>query len=299
MNDGAGPPYRWDLVTPDRLGTLLAGADEPDLWFLPELVECTGRVVARAGTRSGHGDLVFVGRSLDSMFDLLGGALAGTALAGCLSRLPLSFVRGAANPHTRGRRWRRRALTSAEIAQARRWLTAAGVDPYRLARRTRPLAFVDVVHEGGTFTELYGLLRAWIDDEPADWRVIRRKVRFIGVTRRQKTSPNAYRWQDDNADWTRDLPAEAVVNVSIDPDVWSYLGNFQPKLTRSHRPDEWLADGDGPGRDERTRAALAEAVALDAYGRSRDGRRALAAAMHGEPALAHSWLRSLVTALNR
>jgi hypothetical protein len=48
-----------------------------------------------------------------------------------------------------------------------------------------------------------------------------------------------------------------------------------------------------------TRQALAEAVALVSYGRSARGRRALAQATSGEPALAQPWLRSLVLKLNR
>ncbi len=68
-------PFRWDLVTADQLGSLLAGTTAPDLWFLDDLVVCAGKVLAR----SGNGDLVFVGRSLDTMFDLLGGALADRA----------------------------------------------------------------------------------------------------------------------------------------------------------------------------------------------------------------------------
>jgi hypothetical protein len=59
-----------------------------------------------------------------------------------------------------------------------------------------------------------------------------------------------------------------------------------------------LADADGPDRDERTRQALAEAVALVAYGRSRTGRQALVRAIGREPALAQPWLRTLVTNLN-
>lgn len=58
-------PFRWDLVAPDQLGSLLDGIATPDLWYLDDLAECTGKVLAR----SGNGDLVFVGRSLDSMFD--------------------------------------------------------------------------------------------------------------------------------------------------------------------------------------------------------------------------------------
>ncbi len=223
-------PFRWDLVTADQLGSLLAGITAPDLWFLDDLVVCAGKVLAR----SGNGDLVFVGRSLDSMFDLLGGALADRADGPQPRRLPLSFQRPVTGSR---RRWRRRSLTPAEQAQARRFLAAAGVTPHGLARRGRPVTFIDVVDRGSTFTEVFDLLRAWIDDEREPWPVIRRKLRFVGVTSRTKTSPNTYRWQQQ-ATWTRQLPARAVVNVSLHPWVWSYFGDDQPKLTRSFRPEQ-------------------------------------------------------------
>jgi hypothetical protein len=44
--------------------------------------------------------------------------------------------------------------------------------------------------------------------------------------------------------------------------------------------------------------ALAEALALVEYGRSRDGRRALAAAIVREPAIAAPWLRALLVQLH-
>jgi hypothetical protein len=37
------PPFRWDLVTPDQLGSMLAGTTEPDLWFVDDLVQCAGK----------------------------------------------------------------------------------------------------------------------------------------------------------------------------------------------------------------------------------------------------------------
>lgn len=283
-------PFRWDLVTPDQLGSLLSGTAAPDLWFLDDLVVCAGKVLAR----SGNGDLVFVGRSLDSMFDLLGGALADSRDGRQLRRLPLSFQRPGVGSW---RRWRRRPLTAAEQAQARRIAASLGVTPRGLARRKRPVTFVDVVYRGSTFTELFDLLRTWIDDEREPWPVIRRKMRFVGVTSQTKTSPNTYRWQQQ-ATWTRQLPARAVVNVSLHPFVWSYFGDYQTKLTRSFRPEQWLAEAHGPGRDERTRQALAEAAALVTYGRSPLGRRALARAIGREPTLAQPWLRALVTELN-
>jgi hypothetical protein len=104
-------------------------------------------------------------------------------------------------------------------------------------------------------------------------------------------------WQQ-HAAWTRRLPSRAVVNVSLDAWAWSYFGDQQVKLRRSYRPERWLADADGPDRDKRGRHALAEAVALVAYGRSRPGRQALARAIGCEPALVQPWLRTLVTNLN-
>ncbi|MEU7800820.1 hypothetical protein AB0B10_16280 [Micromonospora arborensis] len=80
-------PFRWNLVTPDRLGSLLNEDCRPDLWFAAELVDCSARVLAR----SGGGALHFVGRSMDSMYDLLTGVLAEDPR---LMRLPFSrFVR--------------------------------------------------------------------------------------------------------------------------------------------------------------------------------------------------------------
>jgi hypothetical protein len=154
-----------------------------------------------------------------------------------------------------------------------------------------------VVNEGGTFTKLFTLLRDWIDEERQAWPVIRRKVRFVGVTSRRPTSPNTDRWQQYE-EWPRQLPARSVVNVSLERGAWSYFGDYQVKLTRTYRPDVWLAEAEEPDRDERTRQAIAEALAIVAYGRSRAGRQALARATRGEPALSERWLRTLVTTLN-
>jgi hypothetical protein len=289
--DGVTAPFRWDLVTPDQLGGLLQGTVAPDLWFVPAVAACAGKVLAR----SGGGDLFFVGRSLDSMFDLLGGALAQIPQGQVPYRLPFSFQREVVQ--VEGRWWRTRPLSRLEVRQARQLLSDLELTPHSLVRRPRPATFVDVVDRGWTFTELFTLIREWADEERAPWASLRRKVRFVGVTSRTEISPNTFRWQQ-HAGWIRSLPASSVVNVSLDPEVWAYLGNRQTKLTRSYRPDRWLADAAGPARDELSRQALAEAVALVRYGRSAEGRRSIAAAVAGEPNLNQPWLRSLVRHLN-
>jgi hypothetical protein len=273
-------PFRWDLVRPDRVGTLLDDAPEPHLWFLDALTDCTAKVLARCG----NGELRFVGRSLDSMHDLLGGALERTSWHRRVGRLPLSL-----KP--------RAAFGSRDLGLLRENLAAAGITPYHLARGTRPTVFVDLVYEGETFTELYVQLRRWIDEEREPWAVIRRKLRFLGITLRQPTHPDAWRWQED-VDWPDELPASAVRNVSLAPDVWHYLGDHQPKLTPSFPRQRWTDETiRTPNHGKRARRALAEAFALVDAGRSAAVRDRLVRTITTEPAMAEPWLRSLVTQL--
>lgn len=266
-------PFRWDLVTPDQLGSLLDDVAIPEVRYLADLAECAGKVLARGG----NGDLVFVGRSLDSMFDLLGGALEGTDHT--LARLPLSF-------------WHPDDHTRPAVLRAREILTELGITPASLARRTRPVTFVDVVSSGRTFLSLFTLLDDWITEEREPWPVIRLKLRFVGVIGRTETSPKTWRWKQ-HAEWTRRLPAASVVNVSLDAGVWSHFGNWQQKVTRSFPPHRWVADPPETERDERTRKALAEAVRLVELGRTKEVRRMIARAIDGEPALTEPWLRTL------
>jgi hypothetical protein len=268
------PPFRWDLVTPDQLGSLLAGTPEPDLWFAAELIVAAGRVVAR----SGGGDLYFVGRYPDSMFDLLSGAFGDTDHARRLHRLAIAG---------RDTDWR-----DADGRAARGVLEAAGLFPAGLARTHRVVAFVDLVAAGGTLGSIYHTLREWVEDAREPWPVIRRKLRFVSLRRAASETRPA-------ADWPAELPSSAVLDVSIDDGLWDYFANSQAKLTRRAGPREWSVEQPaGPGHDEQTRAALAEAVALVALGRHKRTRSALAHTMASEPAYAESWLRGLARQLS-
>lgn len=272
-------PFRWDLVQRDQLGTLLDGCEEPSLWYLPSLVTCAGKVLARCS----GGDLYFVGRSLDSMFDLLGGALAATSWRDRPHLLPLSMSGVGDVPLA--------------FEQLRTNLAAAGLAPADLARAPRPVVFVDLVYRGRTYEWLYDQLRRWIAAERVPWAVVRRKLRFVGVTERTKNSPNTWRWHQQ-ASWTSELPPRAIANVSLDRFVWSYLGDRQDKLTRSFGRHSWLDESlTVPRHDSKTRQALAEAVALVEAGRRPDTRAALRKVIVREPAFASPWLRSLANEL--
>ncbi len=276
-------PFRWDLVRPDQLGSLLDGVEEPGLWFLDELVECAGRVLAQ----SAGGDLYFVGRSVDSLYDLLSGALVGTAWEERLHPLPLSLYG-----------YDGQAFNPLELRQLRTNLTAAGLAPAELMRG-RPTVFVDLVYQGSTFGNLYAVLREWVDDERAQWDVIRRQLHFVGITWRGKTSPNTWRWQQ-NAAWTTQFPAAAIRNVSLGGGVWDYFGNAQAKTAQSFRRTRWndpeVAD---PPRDEKSRHALAEAVRLVERAGTPEIRRRIADRVAREPTAAERWSRELQRDLRR
>lgn len=272
-------PYRWDLVRPDQLGSLLDGTSEPDLWFLDELVDCAAKILAR----SANGKLYFVGRSADSVFDLLSGALPGTDR---LHQLPLSLRMVDLPLLDR--------LHPAEVAQLCANLAAHGLAPADLVRGSQPVVFADLVSSGTTFKTLHGLLRDWAEGERAAWPVIARRLRFVGVTIRTHTSPNTWRWQQHV-----DLSRSSVRNVSLDIGAWSYLGNNQQKLTGSFRRAVWADEkARDPRHDERTRQALAEAVAVVEAGRSRAVRNRLVRGLTAEPAVAEPWLRALVGQLH-
>ncbi|WP_200865848.1 hypothetical protein [Amycolatopsis decaplanina] len=269
-------PYRWDLVRPDQLGTLLERAGEPSLWFLDELIECAAKVIARAG----DADLYFVGRSADSVHDLL----SGTPWRERIHRLPLSFA------------GTRDGLTESDVDRLRRYLSSVGLSPHDLARG-RPKVFVDLVYTGQTFTDLYGVLRDWIDDDREAWSIIRGRLRFLGITIRERTTPSAFRWQQ-HFDWPAGLPANGVRNISLDEPVWLYFGNSQHKLTASFPRPRWSDEnGRAPEHSERRVRGLAEAVAIVEAGRSKAGRDLLVRHLRKEPAMAESWLRTLITRL--
>ncbi|TCC37867.1 hypothetical protein [Kribbella speibonae] len=276
-------PFRWDLIRPDQLGSMLDDVEVWELFFLDDLIRCAARVLGQCG----DGDLYFVGRSVDSLFDVLSGALADTGWSSRLHPLPLSLfgVDG-------------QSVTAGELRQLRTNLAAEGLTPGELMRG-RPTVFVDLVYQGSTFENLYGVLRRWIDDEHAQWDVIRRQLRFVGITSRTKTSPNTWRWHQ-HAEFATDLPASAIRNVSLDPRLWSYFGDYQHKTAASFRRTRWadpeVAD---PRRDERTRMALAEAVKIVAAARTPKVRRKLAELLTREPAISERWLRELQVSLRR
>ena len=277
------PPFRWDVTQRSRLGSLLHGeGGNAYRGFGGHLLPCCSRVLAFAG----DADLVFVGRSPESIFDHLSGLLFDTSWFQRLVLLHFSM------------RFTEEGKIRAEHPKAiramRAYLRHLELHPEGIATRGRPVAFIDLVSTGQTFGHLIGFLHNWANDEAYDWSAVRRRIRIVGITARTKTSPNTWRWQQ-HADWVTLLGRGAVKNVSIERHLWDYLGNEQPKASRSYTPAVWGdAELSSPNREEARLKGLRIAYKLFETGRARRRRQQFSALLAKERAMRHGWFRALV-----
>lgn len=280
-------PFRWDLSRRETLGRLLEGERAPDYpEFHADLLACIARIIAQAQ----DAELMFVGRSPESIFDLMSGLLAETEWASRLGLLNLSL-----------RSWTAEELRDAPALRGtlRSLLQDAGLSPIELARRARPVAFVDLVYEGLTYTTLAESLLDWAKDLHVDPRAFVKRVRFIGITEQTKTSPKTWRWHQ-HARFTQIFPPSSVRNVSVPARLWRYLGNTQPKVAVSSPPGTWRDPGlRNPPRDKAHLAALRLAWDLYTLGTQRPTRLNLARRLSRTGRMDARWLRALILDLKR
>ena len=276
-------PFRWNLIHRNHLGKLIEGDRARTYNALTEdLLLCCSRIVAF----SDDSNLVFVGRSPESIFDYLSGLLFDSAWIERLELLHFSM------------RFREESKIREEypgaIAAMREYLEHLGLHPETIATKNRPIGFVDLVATGDTFGRLITFLFNWSNEIKFDWNAVKRRIRIIGITERKKTSPKTWRWQQ-HSDWISLLGTRAVKNVSISYDLWDYLGNYQQKVSLSYTPSRWgnptLAL---PSYTEDQLMALRLAFDLFELGRTKEKREELVALLTNESAMKHDWFRNLV-----
>jgi hypothetical protein len=295
----APTPFRWDIAgTPGQLGGLLAGEEATVVCegFIDKILDCAARVVAGAG----DADLVFVGRSPESLHDLLSGLLHETSWRNRLTLLQFSVG------YTATAVLRRKQPEA--LAAFRAYLDSLGLSPAKLIVRERPVALVDLVCTGNTMHQLLMLLRDWAVEEKADWPAVQRKVRVVGILR-QDDGPPTPRWKRrrdrcskpwqwrEHVDWMDELLKRgALTEVSVPSLLWDYLGNRQYKTTDSYGPERWGTDEAArPCRTDYHLSALRLARRVFESGCSPRRRAQFAALLaHQEVAMREPWFRRLV-----
>src|SRR5687767_14806566 len=173
-------PFRWDVRRREQLGRLLS-ATLPDSggywgrpWPLSGLLNPLRACCARVLTGAGDARLVFVGRSPESLYDYLTGALANTPWADRCDLLSVSLPRDV------------HAVSAHALRALREQHRAFGLHPAAIASAPRPVAFADLVWQGRTFGQLSAFFSRWARDEGVDVHAVRRRLRWVGVTVRGK-----------------------------------------------------------------------------------------------------------------
>jgi hypothetical protein len=279
----AEKPFRWDLTRRNQLGKLIEGEKARTYdGFSDQLLHCCVRVLSLGG----DSDLVFVGRSPESVFDHLSGLLLDTSWFDRLDLLHFSIG-------FRDESGIQKDLPEA-IQAMRSYLRQLELHPEGIATRLRPAAFIDLVSTGDTFGRLIMFLRNWTEDMAYDWTAVRRRIRLVGITERTKTSPKTWRWQQ-HASWLPLIARGSVKNVSVPCGLWRYLGDYQEKVSQSYTPSRW---GDpalaSPSYDDSQLRALRLAYELFELGRQNERKEQFVSLLVKESAMKYGWFRMLV-----
>ena len=133
-----------------------------------------------------------------------------------------------------------------------------------------------------------------------NWEAVKRNIRIVGITPRAQAGAAPWRWQQqqENDWWTTVLQRQAIKNVSVSKQMWYYLGEEQPKVTRSYGHHLWgTREAALPHYDDHHLQALRLAVWLFNLGRDKRWRRQFARLLSQERAMMYPWFRRLVLEL--
>lgn len=279
-------PFRWDMARREQIGDL-NDVPLPETYpgFLTELRTAAAMVLARAN----DSDLVFVGRSPESIFDYLSGIFADTDGQPSMTLLqfsaPYSTIEKVTQQYPK------------ELAALLSYFEAEHVDPASIATFEKSVRFIDFVSSGGTFGQLAAMLECWSKEQQADWNVVQRRIGFVGITQRDNNSPNTWRWWQ-HQDWVAELTKTPIKNVSVSWPFWGYCGNTYDKVTKSHSLYRWRNTNIAhPAHDEHHLRGLKLATMLYDLGLDRDERSKFISELTAQREMRESWLRSLVLRL--
>jgi hypothetical protein len=276
-------PFRWDVSRREQLGSLLKGQIAPTYrGFRADLRLVAAKIVARAGDRR----LVFVGRSPENLYDYLSGIFHDLPRSP-----PLTLLHFSSPPEDLGTLERHHAT---EWAALLGYFKGEKLDPASIVTADRQVRFIDLVRTGQTFTSLYGGLARWSVLQRADWNAVRRCIGFIGITWRDRNSPNVWRWHQ-NCNWTKELTRPQVTSISTAGSFWSQLGNAPEKTSPSHTLDRWRSFREAtPDRNEDRLMGLRLAVQLFDLGCDRRERVKFAEALATQPEMDRPFLRAIL-----
>lgn len=281
-------PFRWDLKRREQLGSLLKGDMAPSYkGFLGDVRDCCAKILARAK----NSDIVFVGRSPESLHDYLMGISEGTSYEKRVHMLNLSVRNDEISDIVNKKQSAYKAMQN--------YFYELRLDPVSLVKRAHPVMFTDIVCNGYTFENLYKLIKYWSQQEMRDFASVKRKIRFLGITWKVKSNRYIERWWQQY-DWTRELSPRAIKNIAISSRFWRYMGDEQKKIEETYRPDRWgKADATVPSHMQDHLEALRLGYRVYSRARQKSEKLRLARQVAKNIEMREAWLRSLSLEIKR
>ena len=273
-------PFRWDLKRVEQLGSLLRGEQAASyIGFMDDVRECCAKILSMTK----DSDLVFVGRSPESLYDYLRGISEHTSFEKRIHMLNLSL--------------RNESLTDLvkmhnKFKSIKEYFYYLKLDPKSLLKRRNPVMFVDVVSGGYTYENLFKIIKIWSKKEHLNFNDVKLKIRFLGLTWKVHSARYADRWWQD-FDWPRELKSGAVKNISIDGQFWDYIGNKQKKVENSYHSKYWGDDGfSKPNHLKGRLEALRLAYQIYKIAKQKNEQLKLHKLLSNRQAMKDAWLRS-------
>jgi len=239
-----GKPFRWNVSNPKLIERLGDGETQtlPD-YQVDRLIRCAATTL-----RTGDFDFIFVGRSLESVFDILSGALARTTSYDRVQQLQISAQGNQSILDLRDEylaffrdffyvpSWFEPFGDKLDAFQS--YLEYLQLTPEKLMSRNRSIAFVDVVWKGTTFGAIWDLLQFFAKADGISTTELAARIHWVAVVPTLPEDDPDTPWEASCSEWTQAFPS-SIHYVKLDSKLWFQLANSQFKTTPSHRVNQW------------------------------------------------------------
>jgi hypothetical protein len=278
------PAPTWAEARRRTLERLVEEANHHEFYgFREQLLEVCAEVLAR----SEGATIVFVGRSPENLYDLLGALLRGVRRAPRLQLLPFSFRTG-----TLGAAARLARTQGSAVDGLGRHLDELGLGPAEIAQHASGVTFVDCVCWGTTLGNLDEALELLATRRGVDPRAVAARSAYVGLT---KESVGWSHWRSDvESGGARLFEQGRASVVPISAQLWHHLAEHSPKTMDSYVPEQWASPAQLPALDPRRARAIRLSVELMSFGRSTAVRKAFASKLARRAHKSGSWLGSLI-----
>jgi len=301
-------PFRWNIKKIEELGLLLKNDFDPCSTtfienFLNEIekiriliddknqpvifedfLKCCSRVLSFSGNR----DIIFIGRSPENIFDFYSGIFENTSWAQRIKLLNISIY-GLFD-------CKDNIIFEKKFTALKNHFKELKLAPTDIVKHPKGIAFCDLVWEGTTFGKIFEFLISWASEEKIPCMDLKRKIFFLGITPRKKTSPNTNRWQQEST-WTRYYNVlKQIKNISIPKPLWFYLGNMQDKTIPCNYFWRWNKEVIHlPQRKEENFQSLKFAYWIYKFGT--ENKKQFSKLLVKENAIKYIWYRKLINEL--